>query len=158
MWRVCLTCAPNTNQQKMMISYVHEVIIAGPSCYLCRTLRLHFKKHRSISKAYHSLSDHIWLYKHVLLSWWDNSNTTRELDSGVREIQQKFSWFCVRVRLIWFRITIERIILVRCWFHVQVTLVIKKRYLWVKSTPHIPGLAIYTPRARPPSLSLGSRT
>ena len=81
---------------------------------------------------------------HILLEKWD---------SGVRETQQKFCWFYVRVRNSWFRITIERIILVRCWFYVQVTLVVKKWYLWVKFTPHIPGLVIYTPRARPPSLA-----
>ena len=38
--------------------------------------------------------------------------------SGVREIQQKFCWFRVRIKNSWFRITIENTILVRCWFHV----------------------------------------
>ena len=57
--------------------------------------------------------------------------SSREMESGVREIQHKFCWFRIRVRNSWFRITIEKIILVRCWFHVQVTLVVKKMYWWV---------------------------
>ena len=77
---------------------------------------------------------------------------TREMGFRYKRNLTKFCWFRMRVRNSWFRITIERFILVQCWFHVQVTLVVKKWYLWMKSTPHIPGLTIYTPRARPPSL------
>ena len=46
-------------------------------------------------------------------------------DSGLKEFQHKLCWFRMRVKNSWFRITIERIVLVRYRFNVQVTLVVK---------------------------------